>query len=74
MKRDDPNRIMPYVPFVERDSSYYKAMAKRRRHRIGGFNNTQFAKEMSQKAAKARKANRVLRKKQLLLDQEAGKE
>jgi hypothetical protein len=67
MKKNDKNRIMPYVPFNERDSAYYKKMASMRKNPYKGFKeDPEFAKLMSKKAAKARKDKRVASKKQVL--------
>ena len=63
MKKNDKNRIMPYTPFNERDSAYYSKMARLRKKPYLGFKeDPEFAREMSKKAAKARKKARLDRK------------
>lgn len=45
---------MAYVPFNERDSAYYSAIAKMRKNPSMPFTDPKFAKKASKKGVKAR--------------------
>lgn len=64
---------MPYVPWKERDSEYYRKLAKLRKHPYPGFAaDKKFAKKASKLGVEAKRKKRVLHKKQLLQHDSVG--